>query len=119
MKMHTRGQDSLTLYDMINPDYGSVEIDFEALFPDLEHHGICYVLHVCGLRDFPSQTRLIAFEGIKSVEDVARYTDVKLDCIADRNSKRTPAKVHVQTGLASTKAFKAITHWVHRRGSIM
>jgi hypothetical protein len=45
------------------------EIDFEAMFPGLEHQGIRYVFHMCGLRDIPSQTRLIEFEGIEQVTD--------------------------------------------------
>jgi hypothetical protein len=30
------------------------DIDFEGMFPDLDHHGLRYVLHVCGLRDIPA-----------------------------------------------------------------
>jgi hypothetical protein len=33
-----------------------VDIDFEAMFPELEHHWIRYVLHMCELRDIPAQT---------------------------------------------------------------
>ena len=91
------------------------EIDFEAMFPGLENHGIRYVLHVCGLTDIPSQTRLIEFEGIDNVEALANYTDFELDTMADRNSKRTPVNTRVQMGLARTKALKAITHWVRKK----
>ena len=67
------------------------------------------------LRDIPSQTRLIAFEGIENVEDLANYTDAELDTLADRNSKRSPAAHRVQMGLTRTKALKAITHWVRKK----
>jgi hypothetical protein len=91
------------------------EIDFEAMFPGLEHHGIRYVFHMCGLRDVPSQTRLIEYEGIENVTDLANYTDAEIDTMADRNSKRTPNNTRVQMGLARTKALKAITHWVRKK----
>jgi hypothetical protein len=91
------------------------EIDFEAMFPGLEHQGIRYVFHMCGLRDIPSQTRLIEFEGIEQVTDLANYTDSEIDTMADRNSKRTPNNTRVQMGLARTKALKAITHWVRKK----
>ena len=68
-----------------------VIVNLDELFPELEHQPTRYVLHVCGLRDIPSQTRLIEFEGLESVEELANYTDAELDTIADRNSKRTPA----------------------------
>ena len=77
---------------MANP----VPIDFEAMFPGLEHHGIRYVFHMCGLRDLPSQTRLIEYEGIENITDLANYTDTELDTMADRNSKRTPANTCIQ-----------------------
>ena len=91
------------------------EIDFQAMFPDLENHGIRYVFHMCGLRDIPSQTRLIEYEGIENVTDLANYTDAEIDTMADRNSKRTPNATRVQMGLARTKALKAITHWVRKK----
>jgi len=53
-------------------------IDFNVMFPELENHEIRYVFHVCGLRDIPSQTRLIEFEGIDEVNDLANHTDRKL-----------------------------------------
>ena len=62
------------------------DIDFNVMFPGLEHHNIRYDLHVCGLRDIPSQTRLIEFEGIDEVEDLANYTTTEIDQMADRNS---------------------------------
>ena len=91
------------------------DIDFEGMFPDLEHHGIRYVLHMCGLRDIPSQTRLIEFEGIELVADLANYTDSEIETMADRNSKRSPANARVQFGLARTKNLKAIAHWVRKK----
>jgi hypothetical protein len=54
------------------------DIDFEGMFPGLDHHGFRYVLHVCGLWDLPAQTRLINYEGIEMVEDLANYTDSEL-----------------------------------------
>jgi hypothetical protein len=93
----------------------AADIDFEGMFPDLEHHGFRYVLHVCGLRDILAQTRLINYEGIKTVEDLANYTDVELDAMADRNSKRSPPNLRVNMGLARTKALKAITHWMRKK----
>jgi hypothetical protein len=62
--------------------------------------------------------RLIEFEGIEFVEDLANYTDVELDGMVDRISKRTPANAHLQMGLArmkALKALKAITHWVRKK----
>ena len=91
------------------------DIDFEGMFPDLEHHGIRYVLHMCGLRDIPSQTRLIEFEGIELVADLANYTDSEIETMADRNSKRSPANARVQFGLARTKNLKAIAHWAQKK----
>ena len=90
-----------------------VEINFHTMFPDLEHHVIRHVFHVCGLRDIPSQTRLIEFKGIETVEDLANYTDAELDAMADRNFKHTPAAQCVQMGLARTKLLKA--HWVRKK----
>jgi hypothetical protein len=92
-----------------------IPVDLDVMFPGLEHQGIRYVLHVCGLRDVPSQSRLIEFEGIENVQDLANYTDAELDLMADRNSKRTPINTRVQMGLARTKALKAITHWVRKK----
>jgi hypothetical protein len=93
-----------------------VDIDFDAMFPGLEHHGIRNVLHICGLRDIPAQTRLIEFEGIELVADLANYTDAEIKAMADRNSKQTPANIRVQFGLARTKNnLKAITHWVRKK----
>jgi hypothetical protein len=63
-----------------------VEINFQAMFSDLEHHEICYVLNVCGLRDIPSQTRLIEYKGIETVEDLANYIDTELNVMADRQA---------------------------------
>jgi hypothetical protein len=90
------------------------DIDFNVMFPDLEHHNIRYVLHICGLRDIPSQTRLIEFEGIDEVEDLANYTNTEIDQMADRNSKRTPVAQRVQFGLKRTKYLKAVCHWVRK-----
>jgi hypothetical protein len=66
-----------------------VAVNLDKMFPDLEHREMRYVLHVCGLRDIPSQTRLIELEGIENVEDLANYTDSEIDAMADRNSKCT------------------------------
>lgn len=65
-------------------------IDLCTMFPDVEHHGIRYVLRVCGLRDIPSQTKLIEFEDIETLEDLENYTDSEFDLISDRNFNRTP-----------------------------
>jgi hypothetical protein len=92
-----------------------VAINLNEMFPDMEHQEMRYVLHVCGLRDIPSQTRLIEFEGIENVEDLANYTDSEIDAMADRNSKRTPTAMRVQMGLQRTKTLKAITHWVRKK----
>jgi hypothetical protein len=86
-----------------------VMLNLDDMFPGLEHQRIRYVFHVCGLRDIPSQTRLIEFEGIESVKDLANYTDSELENMADRNSKRTPVASRVQMGLQRTKTLKAIT----------
>ena len=106
----------------INPDDPAIvapeppgAINLAAMFPGLEHHGFRYVLHVCGLQDLPAQTRLIEYEGIESVEDLANYTDAEIDAMADRNSKRTPIATRVQMGLKRTKTLKAITHWVRKK----
>ena len=66
-----------------------VVVDLEAMFPGLEHQPMRFILHVCGLRDIPSQTRLMQYEGLESVEELANYTDSELDSMADRNSKRS------------------------------
>ncbi len=71
--------------------------------------------HVCGLRDIPSQTKLINYEGIETVEGLANYTNAKLDTMADRNLKLTPVPNRVEMGLARTKTLKAITHWVRKK----
>ena len=44
-----------------------VIIDLEEMFPMLEHQRMRYVLHLCGLRDIPAQTRLIEYEGLEAV----------------------------------------------------
>ena len=92
-----------------------VAVNLDKMFPDLEHREMRYVLHVRGLRDIPSQTRLIELEGIENVEDLANYTDSEIDAMADRNSKRTPTAMRVQMGLQRTKILKAITHWVRKK----
>jgi hypothetical protein len=79
-------------------DPAAVVINLEALFPGLEHQGIRYIFYVRGLRDLPSQTRLIEHEGIEAVEDLANYTDAEFDTMADRNSKRIPMATRVQVG---------------------
>jgi hypothetical protein len=92
-----------------------VIMDLEEMFPDMEHQGMRYVLHMCGLRDISSQTRIIDYEGLENVNDLANYTDAELDTMADRNSKRTPFNTRVQMGLARTKTLKAITLWVRKK----
>jgi hypothetical protein len=89
-----------------------VDIDFEGMFPDLEHHGMRYVLHMCGIQDIQAQTRLIEYEGIEEVDQLAIYDDKEIESMADRNSKRTPAATRIQFGMARTKTMKAIAHWV-------
>ena len=90
-------------------------VDLEAMFPELEHQPMRYVLHVCGLRDIPAQTRLIEFEGLESIDELANYTDSELDTMADRNSKRSPANTRVQMGLARTKKLKAVKFWITKK----
>jgi hypothetical protein len=92
-----------------------IDIDFEGMFPELENHGIRYVLHMCGIRDIPSQTRLIEYEGIEEVDQLAIYDDKEIESMADRNAKRTPANTRIQFGLARTKTLKAIVHWVRKK----
>ena len=92
-----------------------VDIDLEGMFPELEHRGIRYVLHMCGIRDIPSQTRLIDYEGIEEVDQLAIYDDKEIVSMADRNAKRTPAHTRIQFGMARTKALKAIVHWVRKK----
>ena len=74
-----------------------------------------YVLHVCGLRDIPSQTRLVEYEGLETIEELANYTDSELDTMADRNLKRTPTNTRIQMGLARTKKLKAVKHWITKK----
>ena len=90
-------------------------VDLEAMFPELEHQPMRYVLHVCGLRDIPAQTRLIEFEGLESIDELANYTDSELDTMADRNSKRSPPNTRVQMGLARTKKLKAVKFWITKK----
>jgi hypothetical protein len=92
-----------------------VVVDLEAMFPGLEHQPMRYVLHVCGLRNIPSQTRLIEYEGLETVEELANYTDNELDTMADRNSKRSPANTRVLMGLARTKKLKAVKFWINKK----
>jgi hypothetical protein len=82
------------------------DIDFQIMFPGLGNHAIRYVFHVCGLTDLLAQTRLIDFEGIDEVEDLANYTDSEIDQMADHNSsKSTPVAQRIQFGLKRTKYF--------------
>jgi hypothetical protein len=92
-----------------------IVVDLETMFPGLEHQPMRFILHVCGLRDIPSQTRLIEYEGLESVEELANYTDSELDSMADRNSKRSPAATRVLMGLARTKKLKAVKFWVNKK----
>ena len=79
------------------------DVDFAVMFPNVDSHAIRYVFHVCGLRDIRSQTRRIQFEGIDELDDLAKYTDVEIDQMSDRNSKRSPKAQRVQFGLKRTK----------------
>jgi hypothetical protein len=90
------------------------DVDFGALFPNVVHHAIHYVFHICGLRDIPSQTRLIEFEGIDTVDNLANYMVTKIEQMADRNAKCSSANQWVQFGLKRTKYLKAVCHWVCR-----
>jgi hypothetical protein len=92
-----------------------VDIDFEGMFPEMDHHGMRYVLHMCGIRDIQAQTRLIEYEGIEEVDQLAIYDDKEIESMADRNSKRTPANTRIQFGMARTKTMKAIAHWVRKK----
>jgi hypothetical protein len=94
------------------PPIGNV--NFEAMFPGVENHDIRYVLHICGIRDIPSQTKIIQLEGIDEVDDLAIYEDTEIDHMADRSSKRTNANQRVQFGLKRTKYLKAVCHWVRK-----
>jgi hypothetical protein len=64
---------------------------------------------MCGLRDIPSQTQLIQYKGLETVEELANYTDTEFDYMADRNSKGSPATTRVLMGLARTKTLKAVS----------
>jgi hypothetical protein len=90
-------------------------LNLDEMFPDLEHQPMRYVLHMCGLRDIPSQTRLIEFEGLEDINELANYTESELDAMADRNSKRSPATTRVQMGLARTKKLKAVKFWITKK----
>ncbi|KAI2490039.1 hypothetical protein MHU86_24554 [Fragilaria crotonensis] len=90
-------------------------LNLDEMFPDLEHQPMRYVLHMCGLRDIPSQTRLIEFEGLEDINELANYTDSELDAMADRNSKRSPAPTRVQMGLSRTKKLKAVKFWITKK----
>ena len=59
--------------------------------------------------------RLIEYEGIENVTDMANYTNTEIDTMANRNSKRTPNNTRVQMDLAMTKALKAISHRVRKK----
>ena len=62
-----------------------------------------------------SKTRLIDYEGIKEVDQLAIYDDKEIESMADCNAKRTPAATRIQFGMARTKALKAIVHWVCKK----
>ena len=96
-------------------DFVPAMMNLDEMFPDLEHQPMRYVLHMCGLRDIPSQTRLIDHEGLENIEELANYTDTELDTMADRNSKRSPAPTRVQMGLARTKKLKAVKFWISKK----
>lgn len=57
-----------------------VVINLEAMIPGLGHQLMRIILHVCGLRDISSQTQLIEYEGLETVEEeLANNTDSELD----------------------------------------
>jgi hypothetical protein len=83
-------------------------VNLVALFPgDVAHCTMHYLLHVWGLRNIPSQTRLIEYEGLKNIKYLANCTDAELDTMA--------AATRIQMGLARTKALKAVTFWVIKK----
>lgn len=90
------------------------DIDFNVMFPGVENHAIRYVFHVCGFTEIAAQTRLIEFQGIDEVDDLANYTDREINQMADRNAKQNPANQRVQFGLKRTKYLKAVCHWVRK-----
>jgi hypothetical protein len=53
-------------------------IDFIVMLPDVEHHNICCVVLVCGLKDIAVHIRLIEFEGINKVDNLANYPDTEI-----------------------------------------
>jgi hypothetical protein len=87
-------------------------INFMVMFPNVENHGIRYVLHICGIRDIPSHSRIIELEGIDKVNDLAIHEDTEIDRMAERSSKRTNQRV--QFGLKRTKYLNAVCHWVRK-----
>jgi hypothetical protein len=90
-------------------------VNLTAMFPNVENHKIRYVLHICGIRDIPSQTKIIELECIDEVDDLAIYEDPEIDHTADRSLKRTNANKRVQFGLKRrTKYLKAVCHWVRK-----
>lgn len=103
------------IYTGVMDQFPAVIVNLDEMFPGLEHQPMRYILHVCGLRDIPSQTRLIDFEGLENIEDLAHYTDGELDTMADRNSKRSPAATRIQMGLARTKKLKAVKFWISKK----
>jgi hypothetical protein len=52
---------------------------------------------------------------LETVEELANFTDSKLDSMADRNSKRSPATTRVLMGLARTKKLKVVKFWVNKK----
>ena len=93
-----------------------VIVNLDELFPELEHQPMRYVLHVCGsLRDIPFQTRLVEYEGLETIKELASYTDRELDTLADHNSKGTPQNTRIQLGLARTKKLKAVKYWITKK----
>lgn len=49
------------------------------------------------------------------VEELPNNTDNKLDTMADRNSKQSPAITRVLMGLACTKKLNAVKFWVKNK----
>jgi hypothetical protein len=54
--------------------------------------------------------RIIEFEGINKIDNLASYTDAEIDQMTDRNSKQSPQSQCVQFGLKRTKYLKAVCY---------
>ena len=52
-------------------EYGTVQFTKATSAVLTFRNGMCYVLHVCGVRDIQAPSRLIEYEGIELVKDLA------------------------------------------------